>query len=217
MPVRSAHGLRSLLVGLVWCGVGFARVATARAEPTKQRVPVVFHVAQQAREAVVDAAFLRAQLSAANAVFGGLGIELICVDVRPAPRARPRLVSRVDRDQLGALLLPNVINVFVVASLMDVDEPGRERRGVHWRVRSDRRRHLLIVSAISGPYVFAHELGHYLGNQAHSDTPGNLMSYLPGEGVPVLEEAQGEKVRVTLAQLFESGELRAAAGPARCP
>lgn len=203
-----------------WCGPGWlvlVLATQARAEPPPQRLPVVFHVAQQANAGVADAAFLRTQLSAANAVFAGLGIELVCAQVRPAPRARPRLVSRADRDQLGALLLPDVINVFVVASLMDVDEPGRERRGVHWRVRSDPRRHLLIVSAISGPYVLAHELGHFLGNQAHSDTPGNLMSYLPGEGVPVLEAAQAAKVRVTLAQLLETGELRAPTHSAQCP
>jgi hypothetical protein len=78
---------------------------------------------------------------------------------------------------------------------------------VHWRVRRDPRRHFVVVSAISGPYVLAHELGHYFGNPEHSQIPGNLMSYLHTEAVPVLDSEQRQRVLATLQQLLTQGEL----------
>jgi hypothetical protein len=120
------------------------------------------------------------------------------------------LVTRADRDALGAYVQAGVIDCMIVGTLMDVDEPGRDRRGVHWRVRTQRRRHFVIVSAISGPYVLAHELGHFLGNRAHSATPGNIMSYASRPGVPSLDEAQLRRIRRTLRRMRTTGELQPA-------
>ena len=66
----------------------------------------------------------------------------------------------------------------------------------------------MIVSAISGPYVLAHELGHFLGNPEHSEVAGNLMSYQLTDEVPVLDHAQIGRVRDTVEALFRSSELR---------
>jgi len=183
--------------------------SAAQAPPT-HRVPVLFHVAPGPTGPVVDATFLKAQLAHANTVFLELGIELVAVEVRQEPQQGARLVSRADRDRLARLLSPRVLNVFVVATLMDVDEPGRERRGVHWRVRRDPRLHFVVVSAISGPYVLAHELGHYFGNPEHSQTPGNLMSYLHTEAVPMLDSEQRERVWATLQRMLTQRELEPA-------
>src|SRR5262245_10595064 len=122
------------LVVLLTLAPGLAVPSAAEAPPA-HRVPVLFHVAQGPTGPVVERTFVNTQLAHANAIFRGLGIELVAVEVRQEPQQGARLVSRADRDRLARLLSPGVLNVFVVATLMDVDEPGRERRGVHWRVR----------------------------------------------------------------------------------
>ena len=57
--------------------------------------------------------------------------------------------------------------------------------------------------------VLAHELGHFLGNRRHSDTPGNLMSYQHTEVLPFLDEPQQRRLRERLAKYLRTGELRA--------
>jgi hypothetical protein len=165
-------------------------------------VPIQFHVI----EGVGDA-FVTEQREAAQRVFGGLGLRFVEVGRAPLPARHASLRSRADRDALGRFVRPGAIHCMVVSELMDVDEPGRVRRGVHWRVRKDAARHFVIVSAISGPYVLAHELGHFLGNQAHSDVRDNLMSYDQSGVVPVLSPLQVNIVQTTLAGMFASGEL----------
>ncbi len=179
----------------------------ARAQVAKHRVAIRFHVVTDADEPVATRAFLEGQLADARRIFAPLGIELVAAEHKPLPKRHARLVTRADRDALGRYVEPGVINCMVVASLMDVDEPGRVRRGVHWTSRADRSTHFVILSAISGPYVLAHELGHFFGNRPHSDTPGNLMSYAHTEEVPFLDEAQKTRVAEALARYLASGEL----------
>jgi len=191
----------------------------AHADEARRSIPIVFQIADSDGKPVADDTFVASELEHANTIYRELGIELVDVSHDKLAARHARIVERRDRDALGALLRPGVINVFVVGCLMDVDEPGRERRGVHWHVRveargssarepsNDKRRHFVILSAISGPYVLAHELGHFLGNPEHSDVPGNLMSYQHTEAVPVLDMAQRERVAHTVAALFASGEL----------
>lgn len=186
-----------------------------RAADVRRTIPIVFHVARSQGVPVADETFLESELAHANTIYRALGLELVRVSTTKLAQRHARIVERKDRDALGTQLTPGVINVFIVGCLMDVDEPGRERRGVHWRVRTDRQRHFVIVSAISGPYVLAHELGHFLGNPEHSDVPGNLMSYQQTGEVPVLNPAQRENVSRTVASLFASGELRPPAAARR--
>jgi hypothetical protein len=183
----------------------------ARAEEPLRKIPIIFQIADRDGKPVADESFVASELEHANVIYRELGLELVDVSHHKLASRHARIVERRDRDALGALLRAGVINVFVVGCLMDVDEPGRERRGVHWRVRAQRDRHFVIVSAISGPYVLAHELGHFLGNPEHSDVPGNLMSYQQTDQVPMLDEAQREHVASTVAALFASGELVAKA------
>jgi hypothetical protein len=102
----------------------------------------------------------------------------------------------------------------IVARLMDVDEPGRERRGVHWYRAGTVRPHMVIVSTLSGDFVLGHELGHFFGNPAHSPLAGNLMSYLPGVVPPFLTEPQQRRIRQSLSKMQKSGELTLHALPA---
>lgn len=177
----------------------------ARAQPW--RIPVVFHVAQREGEAVAPASFITEQLAVANTIYGPLGVELVERERIPLATAHAELVTRAERDALVRHVRKGAIHCFVVATLMDVDEPGRERRGVHWRPRPRPRDSFLIVSKISAPYVLAHELGHFFGNREHSRVPGNLMSYQRGEGAPFLDDAQVRRIRRTLAELLKTGRL----------
>lgn len=186
-------------------------VATESRAQAARRVPVFFHIAKQQGEQgkpVADEEFIRTQLTHANAIYGAIGIELVNAGQATLPSRHAALTSREDRDALTRHLRAGVINCMLVAALMDVDEPGRVRRGVHWRARKQPTRHFVIVSAISGPYVLAHELGHFFGNRAHSETPGNLMSYQLTDDIPVLTPEQVAKVNSTLARLLTTQELR---------
>jgi hypothetical protein len=189
-----------VLVALCLCG----RVVWA-SEPS--RLPIVFHVAQVEGEAVASPAFIAEQLAAANAIYGPLGIEWVERERAPLASGHVELVTRADRDALAPFVRKGAIHCFVVGRLMDVDEPGRERRGVHWHPRSTPRQSFLIVSKISKPYVLAHELGHLLGNPKHSDVPGNLMSYERTAQTPFLDVAQVRNVKRTLAALLKSGTI----------
>jgi hypothetical protein len=171
------------------------------------RIPIVFHVAEREGEAVAPASFIAEQLAAANAIYGPLGIELVERERVPLAAEHAELVTRADRDALAGFVRQGAVHCFVVGQLMDVDEPGRERRGVHWRPHGKSEHSFLIVSKISKPYVLAHELGHFFGNREHSAVPGNLMSYAWTVQPPFLDAAQARRVRRTLLGMLKSGKL----------
>jgi hypothetical protein len=105
-----------------------------------------------------------------------------------------------------------VVNVFVVASLRDVDDPSLYRMGVHWRNGATPAHRYVIVTAEALSTTLAHELGHYNG-LAHSAVVDNLMSYnRTGERVFLLG-AQASAVRTFARLAFASGELTALADP----
>jgi hypothetical protein len=192
----------SVLAMLAMCL--FSALARA-AEPW--RIPVVFHVAERDGQAVAPASFIAEQLAAANSIYGPLGIELVDSEQTSLPPGHAELITRADRDALAPHVRKGAIHCFVVATLMDVDEPGRERRGVHWRPRQTPSPSFVIVSKISKPYVLAHELGHFFGNREHSKVPGNLMSYTRTERPPFLDELQVRRVLRTLTAMLKLGTL----------
>lgn len=166
------------------------------------RFEAVVHVAEADGRPVADAAYLAQQWARAAAL---LGTASMAFSPRAAPPPRsplPRnLVTRADRDALARHAVPGVLNVFVVESLADVDEPGRERMGVHWRAAGT---HYVIVAtyAVPGgracppqyacgaaPGLLAHELGHFFG-LGHDSRSDNLMSYTRAGAALWLDEAQ---------------------------
>lgn len=177
---------------------------------------MVFHVAERDGEAVALASFVAEQLAAANEIYGPLGIELVDTERVLLAAAHADMVSRADRDALAPYVRKGAIHCFIVARLMDVDEPGRERRGVHWHPPKPAQS-FLIVSQISKPYVLAHELGHLFGNRKHSNVPGNLMSYTRTEKPPFLDKAQIQSVHRTLAAMLKEGRLVPLANVAPTP
>lgn len=194
-------------------------LTTPASADVARRIPLILHVAQRDGAAVAPDSFIREQLAAANSIYGPLGIELVDVERVPLGAEHADMVSRSDRDALARYVEKGAVHVFIVARLMDVDEPGRERRGVHWHPRPSPRDSYLIVSQISGRYVLAHELGHMFGNPEHSQVPGNLMCYTRAEGVPFLDDSQIRRVRKALAALLKEGRIVAlpprAAEPAK--
>jgi len=187
--------------------VALALVGSVALADAPLRIPVVFHVAERHGNAVAAESFVAEQLAAANTIYNPLGIELVDHERVPLAARHADLVSRADRDALARFVNEGAIHCFVVAKLMDVDEAGRERRGVHWRPRRIPGRSFLIVSKISGRYVLAHELGHLWGNQKHSDVAGNLMSYKRSNLSPFLDAAQIQRVQRTLAAMLKLGTI----------
>jgi hypothetical protein len=172
-------------------------------------LPIVFHVAAAGEGQAVSDAFLTTQLARANAIFGPYGVRFVETGRHPLAGAHAALESRADRDALGRYVARGAIDCFVVASLRDVDEPARMRRGVHWRSRSYPGAHFVIVSAIAGPDVLAHELGHYLGNPEHAEGPDNLMSYARTRPDPILDDSQLARMKAAITRYLRRGELHA--------
>jgi hypothetical protein len=192
-------------IGLL-CVAGL--VAGTRVDGAAPRsLPVVVHMAEQAGQPVATPEFVAERLQRANEIFARYGVSFELKRALPLAAAHARLETRADRDALGAEVQRGVIDCFVVESLRDVDEPERMRRGVHWHSRTHASAHYVIISTLGGPGVLAHELGHYLGNPAHSQTVGNLMSYAWGDGLPVLEPAQVERLQRSLRGYLRRGEL----------
>jgi hypothetical protein len=201
---------RAALVTLGHAGLAVAAVCLLRSPANAdapRRIPLILHIAQRDGAPVAPESFIGEQLAAANSIYRPLGIELVATGRVPLGAEHAEMITRSDRDALARHAKKGAIHVFIVAKLMDVDEPGRERRGVHWHPRPSPRDSYLIVSQISGPYVLAHELGHMLGNPRHSDVPGNLMCYTRGEGTPFLDDTQIRRVRRALAALLKEGRI----------
>ena len=162
----------------------------------------------------MDRGWIAGQARDANRVFAPAGVAFRVTAITPLDAKSARMESRRDRHALGAFTRPAVVNCFVVASLRDVDEPGRFRYGVHWRSRAYRGRHYVIISKIAGANVLGHELGHFFGNRRHSDVPGNIMSYTWGPTQPGFDPDQIQTVRDFVQRYLSTGALRGLAEPA---
>lgn len=208
-PTCSLQLLLASVLVLVVEGLCVApvRADEAKASGPPWRLPIVFHIVERDGAPVAPPSFIAEQLAAARSIYAPLGIELVDRRHQTLGAQHAEMLTRADRDALLPYVRRGEIHCFIVAKLMDVDEPGRERRGVHWRPRPAPDRSFLIVSQISKPYVLAHELGHWFGNREHSPVPGNLMSYTRTEQPPFLDAHQIRRVERTLAAMLESGKL----------
>lgn len=198
--------MRTALVILL-CVVTCLAVAPGHAEPALVRLPLLVHMAREQGADVATRAFVDQHVQRANEIFAAYGVAFELVRVEQ-PSMAARMETRSDRNQLAIHVKRGVLNCFVVASLMDVDEPGRVRRGVHWHAETQAGTHYVILSAIAEPHVLAHELGHFLGNPRHSDTPGNLMSYERTDALPFLDAGQQRRLQRALHAYLRSGEIR---------
>lgn len=184
-----------------------AAAAPSRADEPFPTLPLRFAVAELEGEHVAERPWIDDQVEWANRIFEPAGVSFETVRTETLPAEHARLETRRDRHALGARMADDVINVFVVASLRDVDDPSRYRMGVHWRPRGYPGKHLVIVTADAGATVLAHELGHFFGNRRHSGTPGNIMSYERGDGPPFFDAAQIRVIRRHARRFLRTGEL----------
>jgi hypothetical protein len=158
----------------------------------------------EAGKPLADAAWLAAEIDAAEGLFEPFGVRFVKVDGAPLDARLAHMETRADRNALAPYVAPHDIDVFVVGSLRDVDDPTQVRRGVHWHAPSGT--HYVILVASAPRTVLAHELGHYFGN-AHSRVIDNLMSY-ERSGAPVFFDAeQGRRIAARARAYVESGEL----------
>lgn len=209
MRVRSAWELPEPAAVLI----AALAVVLAAARGTAQRAPfpafpLGLAVAAERGAPVVSEAWIDERVAHANALFAPAGVSFV-VGARRALDARfAHLETRADRHALGAELAGDVINVFLVASLRDVDDPAQMRRGVHWRPVEPAGAHFVVVSSIAGPDVLAHELGHFFGNP-HSPVRNDIMSYEHDEGVtPFFEPHELTRIRQHARRFRARGEIR---------
>jgi hypothetical protein len=201
---------------LITASVLLALALGAHAQEGGLRVlPLTLHVVEQDGKPVADQAFMAERIARANEIYAPYGVGFAVQERVPLAAAHAHLSSRTDRDALAAYVKRKVINCFVVASLRDVDEPERMRRGVHWHAASRGGAHYVIISTLGGRDVLSHELGHFLGNPEHSPTPGNLMSYEHGPILPFLDPLQRKRLERSLRGYLRRGELAVVPPPPR--
>ena len=205
-----------VLGAAVFAAVGLCDVRAAHAAPVSDvTFPISIVVAVENGAPAQSDAWISAQIDDANALYGPLGIRFRWTFRREMSAEHAEMHSRGDRDALAPLVDKNVIDVFIVKALEDVDEPGRYRKGVAWTSKPDGKR-FLIVSSIAPRTVLAHELGHFFGN-GHSDVPDNLMSY-SRTGAPVFfDDAQIDRIHLFSERFLASGRLHDVGPPRVLP
>ncbi len=171
------------------------------AKPVLATFPIRFAVAGDDE----NEPWLRTEVDSALAFFAPFGVRFAAAGgVTALPARFAHVETRADRDALAAQVQPHVINVFLVDSLRDVDDPAEMRRGVHWHGPGGT--HYVILVSTASPQVLAHELGHFFGNP-HSKVVDNLMSYERSGGWVFFDEAQGKRIVGRAREYLESGEL----------
>lgn len=209
---------RAVLIAAVVVVVKVPWLSTKKAHAAPRKnitLELAFHVATYKGKAVADDAYLDARVAKANEIYAPYGIAFTrSAELQGLGEEHAELEDRAGRNALSPLATGRkrgVIDCFVVRQFRDVGEPEKYRRGVHWHSQTRRGTHFIILSASYGGLdVLAHELGHFLGNPQHSETPGNLMSYQRGPMLPFMDAAQLRKIEVALRGYLARRELRPA-------
>lgn len=168
--------------------------------PVVPTVRLSIAVAETADGPVQTPGWVYSQVIEAQRVYNAFGIYFTHAETRPLDSSFANLETRKDRDNLAGVLKKGVLNVFIVESLRDVDDPRLYRGGVHWAPNGDLTRQYVIVAAGAGRTTLAHEIGHYFKLQ-HAFVTDNLMSYDRTGGVVFLNAKQKATV-VTSAKAY---------------
>ena len=178
----------------------------ASAAPSDPIFGLSISIASENGEHVRDDAWIQTQIANANELFAPAHISFRWTHEKQIPAALTEMHERKDRDALGDMAdVKKTIDLFVVAKLEDVDEPGRYRKGVAWTRKSDGRRYV-ILSAEAPEKVLAHELGHFFGNP-HTTVADNLMSYVRTGGTVSFSSDQIDVVGTFSKGFLGSGRL----------
>lgn len=170
-------------------------------------MPIALTVAEENGAAVVGEGWIRERLAQADAIFAPAHVAFLVRERHTMGEPHLAMETRSDRHALAELLVARSINVFVVRSLRDVDDPSLMRQGVHWRSPRVPGSHYVIVSSVAGETTLAHELGHFFGNP-HSPVVNNIMSYeRDGTVLPFFDERQLRRIRARARRFLSSGEI----------
>jgi hypothetical protein len=153
--------------------------------------------------AVSTEGWLGEQLANAAALYLPFGVAFAKTDGPRLDASLAHVETRADRDAFAARTAAHAIDVFVVASLRDVDDPAEMRRGVHWHAGA---LHYILLVGTAPPTVLAHELGHYFGNP-HSPVADDVMSYVRTGGPVFFDAAQGRRIGERARAYVASREL----------
>jgi hypothetical protein len=173
---------------------------------------LAFHVAAAEGGLAQTSAWLAEQVREANRHFAPAGLAFSVSTVQALAPGHAHVRDADARDAIGAKrTAKGRVDVFVVSSLSDIDEPG-EIRGVHWRRRNATEQRFIILSAIAGPFVLAHELGHWF-SLPHSTSPASIMNKARDPQRPPVEtwgfaEPELRRIRRAAKRAFARGELQ---------
>lgn len=133
-------------------------------------------MAQEMGVPVQSVAWVSAQIADANARFSLVDVNFEVVEAALLDDAELEMVSRLDRDRLGRKRhTKGTVQAYITKRLADVDKPGAEIYGVHWRDRSNGERRWVIVSSIAWSLTLGHELGHFFDLQHHRRYERSIM------------------------------------------
>ena len=120
--------------------------------------------------------WLATQLREVNRHFDKIHTAFRIVKAEEIGAQYAHIATRDERDDLGRdRFSKGVIHLFLIEQLDDVDAPGEQIRGLHWRQRSKISKRWVLLSAIAPPMVLAHEFGHFFG-LPHSSYAASIMN-----------------------------------------
>ena len=200
--MRTLHVRRFLLFVIPLLAA--PRLAHADREPI---FPVAVSVTSDESGAVVDRAWIDAEIAAAERVYGALGFHVKIHAVKPLGTELARIEDPRMRDKFAPMVTAHELNVFIVRSLRDNEQVGVYRGGVTWDSHTTPSRRYIILSASAFGSTLAHEMGHFFGLQPHSSVRNNLMSYDRDDALVFLDASQQSIVKSTARYLRTSSTL----------
>jgi hypothetical protein len=158
-------------------GAGVLGRTPVVAQRESWRFPIRFHAPADGL-AVVDDAWIAAQLGVANDLFGPFNVAFQAEQRIVLDPTLTRLDRIADDLALGMLLDPTRIDIFIVSFIRWGDSPASAAGKTCVLLDPNQRFIALSANAFPpaavGDTVLAHELGHYFGNE-HADVAGNIM------------------------------------------